>query len=36
MQLRMELAVQVAFAARGFHAPGCFPVVACGAAGRDL
>jgi galactokinase len=29
-------AVQVAFAARGFHAPDCFPVVASGAAGRDL
>jgi galactokinase len=29
-------AVQRAFAARGFHAPDCFPVVASGAAGRDL
>ena len=29
-------AVQVAFAARGFRAPDCFPVVASGGAGRDL
>lgn len=29
-------AVQVAFAARGFHAPDCFRVVASRAAGRDL